>query len=317
MMEKRNLGKSNIEVYPIAFGGNVLGWTTDEKTSFEVLDAFVEEGFNFIDTANSYSRWAPGHKGGESETILGKWMKERKNRDKIILATKVGSDMGLGKVCLAGKYIIKEVEASLLRLQTNYIDLYQSHFDDLKTPVGETLEALDTLIRQGKVRIIGASNFSAARLTEALNYSKDNGLASYVTLQPEYNLYAREKYEKEYEEICIKENLGVITYFSLASGFLTGKYREEKDNTKSVRGDGIKKYYNDRGFKILDTLDVLASKHNVSPAAIALAWLIKRPSVTAPIASATSVIQLQQIAKSCKINLETKDVELLTIASQY
>lgn len=316
-MEKRNLGKSNIEVYPIAFGGNVLGWTTDEKTSFEVLDAFVEEGFNFIDTANSYSRWAPGHKGGESETILGKWMKERKNRDKIILATKVGSDMGLGKVCLAGKYIIKEVEASLLRLQTNYIDLYQSHFDDLKTPVGETLEALDTLIRQGKVRIIGASNFSAARLTEALNYSKDNGLASYVTLQPEYNLYAREKYEKEYEEICIKENLGVITYFSLASGFLTGKYREEKDNTKSVRGDGIKKYYNDRGFKILDTLDVLASKHNVSPAAIALAWLIKRPSVTAPIASATSVIQLQQIAKSCKINLETKDVELLTIASQY
>ena len=316
-MQKRKLGKSTIEVYPLAFGGNVLGWTIGEKDSFEVLDAFMEAGFNFIDTANSYSRWAPGHQGGESETILGKWMKERNNRDKIILATKVGSDMGIGKICLAKKYIIEEVENSLQRLQTDYIDLYQAHFDDLETPVGETLEAFNILIKQGKVRIIGASNFSASRLTEALDYSENNGLPSYLTFQPEYNLYAREKYEKEYEQICTDRKLGVITYFSLASGFLTGKYRGEKDKTKSVRGDGMQKYFNKRGFKILETLDILASKYGVTQAAIALAWLMNRPSVIAPIASATSIIQLNQIADFPDVNLDKADIELLTTASEY
>lgn len=316
-MNKRTLGNSDLSVVPLAFGGNVLGWTLDEKSSFRVLDAFVDAGFNFIDTANIYSRWKPGNAGGESETILGRWMTERKNRDKIVVATKVGGDMGSGKVNLTKTYIIEEVEASLRRLQTGYIDLYQSHFDDPDTSVGEPLEAFDTLIKQGKVRIIGASNFSASRFKEALDYSSENSIATYVTFQPEYNLYTREKFEKEYESLCLQKHLGVITYFSLASGFLTGKYRESKDSTKSVRGGSMGKYLNERGYRILNALDEVAAKHNSTPAAIALAWLLSRPAVTAPIASATSVEQVHELAQSLTITLDNSDIELLNLASQY
>jgi aryl-alcohol dehydrogenase-like predicted oxidoreductase len=248
-MEKRELGKSGLIVHPFVFGGNVFGWTADEKTSFGLLDAFVDGGFDLIDTADVYSKWVPGHTGGESETIIGNWLKQGGKRDKIILATKVGKPMGEGKTGLSKAYITKAVEDSLRRLQTDYIDLYQSHEDDTNTPLEETLATFTDLIKQGKVRAIGASNYSGARLREALQVSKDNGFARYESLQPEYNLYAREDYEHQYESLCRENNLGVITYFSLASGFLTGKYRSEADLDKSKRGGGIKKYLNHAAIK--------------------------------------------------------------------
>ncbi|PYF69442.1 aldo/keto reductase [Pedobacter nutrimenti] len=315
-MEKRKLGNTDLFVSPVTFGGNVFGWTINEAKSFEILDGFLEAGFNFIDTADVYSRWNPGNSGGESETIIGKWLKSRNNRQQVILATKVGADMGEGKK-LNKAYITKRVEDSLKRLQTDYIDLYQSHYDDLETPVLETLEAYDQLIRAGKVRWIGASNFSAERLKESLEASKKNSLPIYQSFQPEYNLYSREKFEKEYEQLCLDHHLGVINYYALASGFLSGKYRSEQDLNKSQRGGGIKNYLNERGFKILKALDEVSEQYNSSPASIALAWLIARPAVTAPIASVTSTAQLKDLVQAAAIKLDVEHIAILDKASEW
>ena len=312
-MEKRKLGRSALEVAPFTLGGNVFGWTIDEPASFNVLDAFTGEGFNFIDTADVYSNWKPGNKGGESETIIGSWLKKRGRRNDVLIATKGGGDMGEGKN-LRKEYILRAAEASLKRLQTDHIDLYQSHWDDVNTPVEETLEAYRQLIEQGKVRVIGASNFSAARLTEALD-AAGNGLPRYESFQPRYNLYDRAEYEKEYQQICVDRQVGVIPYYGLASGFLTGKYRSEADLSKSARGGGIKNYLNDRGLRILDALDAAAKKYDVQPATIALAWLMTRPGITAPIASATSTEQLQDLVKATRIQLDEETISELDKAS--
>jgi aryl-alcohol dehydrogenase-like predicted oxidoreductase len=316
-MEKRKLGDSGIAVAPLAFGGNVFGWTVNEKMSHALLDAFVAAGFNLIDTADSYSRWVPGNKGGESESIIGSWIKSRGNRDKVIIATKVGSDMGQGKKDLSRKYILQEVENSLKRLQTDYIDLYQSHYDDLTTVVEETLAAYDLLVKQGKVRVIGASNLTPERLLRSIETSKQYGYPVYQTLQPLYNLYDRETFERELEPICIEHGLGVIGYYSLASGFLSGKYRSEHDLSKSPRGGGIKKYLNERGFRILAALDRVAGELQSTPAGVALAWLIARPSVTAPIASATSIEQLNALIKATGLKLDVSSIALLNNASEW
>jgi aryl-alcohol dehydrogenase-like predicted oxidoreductase len=314
-MEKRKLGKSDLEFAPMALGGNVFGWTIDETESFKVLDAFVNAGFGFIDTADVYSRWAPGNTGGESETILGEWMKQRGNRNKIIIATKVGADMGLGHKDLTKKYILKAAEDSLIRLQTDYIDLYQTHWDDDITPVEETLEAFAQLVKEGKVRWIGASNLSPERLKKSLEASKKHGYPAYQSFQPLYNLYDRQDYEKEIEPICLENNIGVITYYSLASGFLTGKYRSESDLDKSKRGGGIKKYLNERGFRIVHALDEVSKQYHTNQAAIALAWVISRKGITAPIASATTVEQLNELMKATEIKLDEDAVEVLNKAS--
>jgi aryl-alcohol dehydrogenase-like predicted oxidoreductase len=315
-MTKRSLGRSGISVAPLALGGNVFGWTIDEKVSFQVLDAFVDFGFDLIDTANMYSAWVPGHKGGESETIIGNWLKMPGKRDKVVLATKVGMPMGDGSKGLKRDYILRSLEDSLKRLQTDHVDLYQSHKDDPETPLDETLSAYDTLIKQGKVRAIGASNYDAARLKQALQTSEEKGLPSYVSLQPEYNLYDRKGYEEALEPVCLENGIGVISYFSLASGFLTGKYRSQADLGQSARGGGIgKKYLNERGFRILEALDEVAAVHQNVPAVIALAWLIGRESITAPIASATSVEQLSQIVKAVEISLTESERARLDEAS--
>jgi len=315
-MEKRQLGNTDLQVYPIAFGGNVFGWTIDEKKSFEILNGFTNAGFNFIDTADVYARWVPGNKGGESETIIGKWLKEKKNRQDIILTTKVGSDMGEGKT-LKKEYILRAVEASLKRLQTDYLDLYQTHFDDLSTPVEETLEAYAQLVKEGKIRWIGASNMSVERLKESLATSAEKGLPSYETFQPHYNLYERESYENGLEPVCQGHSLGVITYYSLESGFLTGKYRTKEDLTKSPRGGGMEKYFNERGMRILEALDYVAKEYNTTPAAVSLAWLIQRPSVTAPIVSATSLGQLDSIIQAPELDLDANSIGLLTANSAF
>ncbi len=316
-MEKREIGTSGIKVHPFCFGGNVFGWTIDEQQSFKILDGFVDAGFDFIDTADVYSSWAPGNKGGESETIIGNWLKKNGKRDKVVIATKVGKSMGPDKKGLSRKYITQAVEDSLKRLQTDHIDLYQSHDDDKETPLQETLETFTDLIKQGKVRAIGASNYDPTRLREALQVSKDNNLAAYQCLQPEYNLYDREYYEKELEPVCRERNLGIITYYSLASGFLTGKYRSENDLSQSSRGAGVKKYLNARGYKILAALDKVAASYNTSPASVALAWVIARPGITAPIASATSISQLNELTKAVHLNLDSESISLLTTASSY
>ncbi len=316
-MQKRELGASGIKVNPFCFGGNVFGWTADEQTSFDLLDAYVDSGLDFIDTADVYSAWVPGNKGGESETIIGKWLKRSGKRKKVIIATKVGKPMGPDKKGLSRAYITSAVEDSLKRLQTDYIDLYQSHDDDKNTPLSETMEIFTDLVKQGKVRTIGASNYGADRFKEALELSKKNGLEAYQTLQPEYNLYDREGYEKELEPICQKNNIGVITYYSLASGFLTGKYRSQDDLSKSQRGGGVKKYLNERGFKILDALDKVAKEYNTTPASVAIAWVIARPGITAPIASATSVKQLHETTKALELKLDKHAIDMLTEASKY
>ncbi|MBB6500176.1 aldo/keto reductase [Pedobacter cryoconitis] len=317
-MEKRKLGNTDLLVSPVTFGGNVFGWTLDEKKSFEILDGFIAAGFNFIDTADVYSRWVPENKGGESETIIGNWIKARNNRNDIILATKVGSDMGLsGKKFLNKKYILSAVDASLLRLKTDYIDLYQSHYDDLETPVQETLEAYDELIRAGKVRWIGASNFSPERFKESLETSERLSLPKYQSYQPEYNLYKREGFEKEMEHICMDHQIGVINYYALASGFLTGKYRSEADLGKSQRGGAVKEFMNPRGFKILKALDEVSEQYNASLASVAIAWLIARPSVTSPIASVTSLDQLKNLTKAATLKLSTEDISILDEASAW
>ena len=316
-MEKRELGRSGIFINPIVFGGNVFGWTIDEKTSFNVLDAYVDNGFDAIDTADVYSAWAHGGVGGQSETIIGNWLKKGGKRDKVVIATKVGKPMGEGKKGLSKKYITQAVEDSLKRLQTDYIDLYQSHDDDKETPLSETLETYTDLIKQGKVRAIGASNYTGDRLKQALEISDASGLAAYQILQPEYNLYERQDYEADLEEVCKTYNLGVIPYFSLASGFLTGKYRSEEDFGQSARGQGIKKYLNPRGYKILAALDKVALEHNVTQAAIALAWIMARPGITAPIASATSAKQLHELIKATEITLSGHEIDGLNDASKY
>ena len=314
-MIKRRLGRTGFEVAPLAFGGNVFGWTVDEPTSFLLLDAFVDAGFNLIDTADSYSRWAPGHQGGESETIIGRWIARRGRHDDVVIATKVGSDMGLGYKCLRKDYILQAVEQSLKRLQVETIDLYQSHWDDDKTPLDETLEAYADLIRQGKVKAIGASNLTAERLAHGLEISKRRGLPRYETLQPLYNLYDRSTFEGPLQELCVREQIGVITYFSLAAGFLTGKYRSEADFAKSARGAGMGKYLNARGLRILAALDDVARQTNATPAQVALAWLIARPGVTAPIASATSIAQLTELIAATRIEVARDAMLLLDQAS--
>ena len=314
-MEHRHLGASSLEISPICFGGNVFGWTVTEAESFRLLDAFLDAGFNFVDTADVYSRWADGNDGGESEIILGKWLKSRGGREKIVLASKFGMEMGPRKVGLSPEYMSKAVEASLRRLQTDYIDLYQSHKDDAETPIRATLEGYAKLIEQGKVREIGASNFTATRLREALDASSDEGLPRYQSLQPLYSLVERSEYEREMEDLCIKENVGVISYFSLASGFLTGKYRSDSDLEGQTRGPHVQKYMNEDGFRVVKTLQEVAEKHNAKPGQAALAWLIARPSITAPIASATNLEQLEELVSAAELNLDAEDINKIDQAS--
>lgn len=314
-MKKRKLGDSGLEVSPLAFGGNVFGWTADETMSFRLLDAFVAEGFNLIDTADVYARWVQGLEGGESETIIGKWLKRRGKRQSVIIATKVGKEMGPDKKGLSRSYIFQAVEESLRRLQTDYIDLYQSHEDDTQTPLEETLDAFDRLIQDGKVRAIGASNFSAKRLAEALQVSEQYGYPRYQSLQPLFNLYDRADYEKDLEPLCREKGLAVISYFSLASGFLTGKYRSEADLADRARADIVKKYLNERGYRILEALGRVAQQHNVTPAQAALAWLIAQPTITAPIASATNLEQLNQLIQATTLELDPSSMALLNQAS--
>lgn len=313
-MIKRQLGRSALHVAPLAFGGNVFGWTADEITSFKLLDAFVAAGLNLIDTADVYSAWVPGNKGGESETIIGKWLKQSGKRDQVIIATKVGAGKEYN---LSPAYIEKAIEASLRRLQTDYIDLYQTHYDDLNTPVEATLETYQKLVKAGKVRVIGTSNMSPERLLQSLQASETQGYPRYESLQPEYNLYDRQKFEREYAPITQQYELGVISYYSLASGFLTGKYRSGNDVEKSQRGSKALSYLDERGQNILDTLDEVAADYNTSQAAVAIAWLVQRPGITAPIVSATKISQLEELVKATELQLDAGAIEKLNIASDY
>jgi len=317
IMQKRKLGNSGLEIAPLVFGGNVFGWTVDETAGFKLLDHFVDAGFNMIDTSDAYSTWVPGNHGGESETIIGKWQKQSNKRGQVLIATKVGLEMGAGKKGLSKKYILHEVEESLARLQTDYIDLYQSHTEDPETPQEETLGAYAELIRSGKVRAIGASNYRPETLRSALEISWHKGLPRYESLQPHYNLYERAQFEDGLEAVCRENNLGVITYFSLASGFLTGKYRSEKDLENRIRGSRVQKYLNPRGFRILRALDEVAEEHNSTPAQVSLAWLLARPAVTAPIASATNLKQLDELIGATRLKLDTATIEKLDRASEY
>jgi aryl-alcohol dehydrogenase-like predicted oxidoreductase len=314
-MQKRKMGNTGLDVPVIMLGGNVFGWTVNESDSFRLLDAAFDAGLNFIDTADVYSRWIAGHVGGESETILGKWFARSGKRDRVIIATKVGMDMGDGKQGLAPKYIEQAVEASLTRLQTDRIDLYQSHKDDDKTRLEDTLAAFDKLVKQGKARFIGASNYSGARLRESADVSKRNNLMSYQTLQPHYNLVERENYETDLAPVVAEYGLGVIPYFSLAGGFLTGKYRSPADAKDKPRGGIVGKYLNDHGFKVIAALDEVAREHQSTPASVALAWLIAQPGITAPIASATSEKQLADLVKAAELKLDRAAIGKLSAAS--
>lgn len=315
-MEMRALGKSSIKVAPLAFGGNVFGWSADKDTSLKLLDQFVDAGFNLIDTADVYSIWVPGHKGGESEAIIGEWLAKRGGRDKVVIATKLGIPMAPDKKGLSKSYIATAVEDSLKRLKTDYIDLYQSHRDDPDTPVEETLEAYGRLVKAGKVREIGASNFEAPRLKASLEASARHGYPRYQTIQPNYSLMERGSYEGDLETLCAAENVSCIGYYSLASGFLSGKYRSEADLGKSAaRSTRVKGYLNDKGMKVLAALDDVAKRFSASPAQVALAWLMAKPTVAAPIASATSAAQLSEIMKAATIKLDTAAVEQLDKAS--
>lgn len=314
-MQLRPLGRTGLSIAPLVFGGNVFGWTADKATSFDLLDRFVDAGFNAIDTADAYSRWAPGHSGGESETVIGEWMKARRNRDRVVIITKVGSDMGQGKRDLSKAYILKAAEDSLRRLQTDTIDLYLSHWPDPDTPYAETLSAYDELLKAGKVRSIGCSNLDAGQLREALDVAKRDGLPRYDVLQPELNLYDRESFDGPLSTLTTAEGMGVITYFGLAKGFLSGKYRSEADLGKSPRGDGIGRYLNPRGFAILGALDAISVKHGAKPAEVALAWIMARPDVTAPIASATKLDQLESLIRAADLKLDGDDMAALEKAS--
>jgi aryl-alcohol dehydrogenase-like predicted oxidoreductase len=316
-LTKRKLGSSGLDIAPLVFGGNVFGWTADEATSFALLDGFVEAGFDAIDTADAYSRWVPGHSGGESETIIGKWLKARGRRDDVKILTKVGSDMGQGHNDLSPAWIETAVEASLRRLQTDYIDLYQTHWPDPRTPQEETLRALDKLVRAGKVRAIGTSNHSAEQVAEALDISQREGLAAYATLQPHYNLYSRDTFEGGLQDLAVEKGLGVITYFSLESGFLTGKYKTVDQIAGTKREGMLKDKFDERGVRILAVLDAVAQKNEATAAQVALAWLLAQPGVTAPIVSATSTEQLADTLKAATLTLSDEDLAELTEASAY
>ncbi|MBK8161265.1 MAG: aldo/keto reductase [Rhodospirillaceae bacterium] len=316
-MSRVGWGRSGLLVSKLCFGGNVFGWTVDQAMSHRLLDGFVDAGFNFIDTADVYSKWHDGNKGGESETIIGAWLKARGNRDKVVVATKVGSDMGDGEKGLSKAYIARAVERSLQRLQTDYIDLYQSHWDDPAVPVEETLEAYQALIKAGKVRVIGCSNFSPERLSAALAAHATQGLPRYECLQPEYNLYERAGFEGALSDLCRRNEVGVITYFSLAGGFLTGKYRSTVDLGKSARGSDVAKYLDARGLRILAALDAVALRYQATATRVALAWLMAQPAVTAPIASATSPGQLAELTAAAELKLDPTDMSDLTAASAY
>ena len=317
-MKNVQLGNTDLQIKPIFFGGNVFGWTLNEEESFQILDAFLDRGFNAIDTANNYSYWVSGNVGTESERIIGNWLKSRGVRDQIVLATKVGGrNMIQDKPNTTKAHILKEVEESLIRLQTDYIDLYQTHYDDVNTPVEETLSAYNQLIKEGKVRFIGASNFSSERLIESLDKSELYNLPQYKTLQPEYNLYDRQHFEEFLQPVAEKYDLAVIPYYSLASGFLSGKYKTEEDLGKSLRGDGIKKYLNERGFRILNALETISSQYNISYSAVSLAWLLEQKTVVAPIASATKEQHLDAFVEAVNVQFSHDDVKLLTEASEY
>jgi aryl-alcohol dehydrogenase-like predicted oxidoreductase len=316
-MSKRILGQTGLQIEPLVFGGNVFGWTADEAMSFSLLDAFVGAGFTMVDTADVYSIWGSGNRGGESETIIGKWLSRRRRRNEIILATKVGWELSPTEKGLRKTYIVNAVDKSLERLNTDYIDLYQSHIDDPTTPVEETLEAYAKLIRQGKVRFIGASNFTATRLQESLDVSSRHGYPRYEVLQPLYNLIDRKQFETELAPICHEESLAVITYFSLASGFLTGKYRSERDLEGRLRSEEVKKHITRRNIEILKALDVVGSRLNYKPSQIAIAWLLSRPTVTAPVVSATNLVQLSELVTASEINLDEDSKQILDDASAW
>lgn len=319
-MLMRTPGRSDLRVAALCLGGNVFGWTTDEQTSFAVLDAYVEGGGNFIDTADTYSTWVPGHEGGESEAVLGRWMSARKNRDRIVIATKLGSRMNNDphRQGLSRQYMLRAVEDSLRRLQTDYIDLYQAHRDDQDTPLAETMATFNELVQQGKVRYIGASNYSAERLAAALQVSDQHGYTRYQTLQPPYSLVNREEYERDLKQLCIGQRLGVITYSSLASGFLSGKYRQGQAMPSSPRAQGIQqRYMNERGFRILEEVDRVAAAHNATPSQVSLAWILAQPGITAPIASATSVEQMRELLEAISLKLTDEEMQSLDRVSAY
>ncbi|MHC8948798.1 aldo/keto reductase [Sphingobacterium hungaricum] len=318
-MDKRKFGNTSLTIAPVIFGGNVFGWTLDEQASFSILDEFADAGFNAIDTANNYSYWVPGNQGGESETIIGNWLKQKNNRSEIVLMTKVGGGFGGdSKLNTTAAYIIEQAEVSLKRLQTDYIDVYQTHYDDEVTPVEETLRAYEELIKAGKVRYIGASNFSPKRLVDSLEASKEHQLPQYSSLQPEYNLYSREKFEKEYRDIALKYNLAVIPYYSLASGFLSGKYQTEDDFNQSARSGGIKEqYWNDRGRKIVEQLQEVADNKRVSVSAVALAWLLAQPTIAAPIASATKAAHIKSFVEASRLRFNSEEIKNLNEASNF
>lgn len=306
-----------MQVSPLAFGGNVFGWTLNESESFRILDAFLDARFNFIDTADTYSKWAEGNQGGESETILGNWFRQRGRRDDVILATKLGGDMGAGRKGLKAGYVKEAVEASLKRLKTDYIDLYQTHYDDPETPVEETMEALNRLIDEGKVRYIGASNYTAERIAQSNEFARQHGMQGYISLQPLYNLHDRQQFEESYLPLVEQEKLAVISYYALASGFLSGKYRSKEDLGKSVRGQKAIQYLDDRGHRILAALDEVAAAHQVAPAQVAIAWQLHKPFITAPIVSATTEKQLAELAGAASLELSPEQVALLDQASAY
>jgi aryl-alcohol dehydrogenase-like predicted oxidoreductase len=315
-MPSRQLGRSGIQVSPLCFGGNVFGWTADERMSHSLLDAWLDAGFNFIDTADVYSRWAPGHAGGESESVIGRWLKKGGKRDKVVIATKVGMDMGDGRIGLSRKWIEQAVDDSLRRLQVDRIDLYQAHKDDEATPLEETLEAFAKLVDAGKVRAIGASNYSAARLAQALETSRRLGVPRFESLQPLYNLYDRAVFEKDLQPLCVKEDVGVINFYALAAGFLSGKYRKPEDAGKSARGaNTTKKYLNERGLKILSALDEASRRTGAPPARVAVAWVMAQPAITAPIASASNIEQLREITRAAELRLDADTMALLGAAS--
>ena len=315
-MEYRPLGRSELQVSSLCFGGNVFGWTADERTSFSLLDAWIDAGFNFVDTADVYSRWAPGHAGGESESVIGRWIRQGGRRSKVVIATKVGNDMGEGRIGLQPQRIREAVDASLRRLHVECIDLYQAHRDDASTPLEETLEAFGRLVSEGKVRAIGASNYSAPRLRAALEASARLGLPRFESLQPLYNLYERFEFEEDLQALCRREQVGVINYYALAAGFLTGKYRSPEDAAKSPRGKMVvQKYLDPRGQRILRALDEAAERSGGTPAQVAIAWVMAQPGISSPIASATSLAQLQELVQAAQLRLDAATMALLDEAS--
>ena len=316
-MEKRTLGGTDIQIAPLVFGGNVFGWTADEPTSFRLLDAFTDAGFNGIDTSDNYTAWIPGNTGGDSERVIGKWLKQTGKRDKVVIATKVGGKFSEEKKGLKKAYILQSIEDSLTRLQTDHIDLYQTHYDDLETPIEETLEAYAEIVRSGKVRAIGTSNMTPERIIESINISKQKGFPAYQSLQPEYNLLEREKYETQYAPVAKEHHMGVIPFFALASGFLTGKYRSEKDLEGSSRTKYVARYLNEKGFKILNALDEVAAQYNSKPGTIAIAWVMAQPGITAPIASASNMGQFDDLVAAASIKLDAKALALLNAVSAY